>query len=470
MALFRTFPAQTYINRRLALMQQCSSGLILLLGNDESPMNFKDNTYKFRQDSSFLYYFGLDVAGLAAILDVESGEQIIFGTELTIDDIIWTGPLPSIESMAESIGIYKTLPFDQIATYISKYLSSHKVLHFLPPYRADNLLKLSKWLSVEIEHVGQLASEVLIKAIVKQRSYKEACEIEEIHRAASITADMHLAALHFTKPGMKEYEIVAQVEAAARRTGGTTSFASILTVRGETLHNHYHGNTVKEGQMILCDAGAETDMHYAGDMTCTFPVGKAFTPRQKEVYEIVLQTHKRAVAMLKPGIAYKDIYLASSVFMFEQLGLLGLTKGNAEEAVAAGAHAMFFQCGLGHMMGLDVHDMEDLGEKYVGYSDQIVKSTQFGMKSLRLGKTLETGFVLTVEPGIYFIPSLIDLWKSKSMFQEFIHYNKLETYKDFGGIRIEEDYVIQDDGKKLLGKALPMSVIEIENIRRSALE
>jgi Xaa-Pro aminopeptidase len=467
---FRTFDKQIYIDRRKVLKEKIGNGIILLMGNNDSPINFRDNTYRFRQDSTFLYYFGLDVAGLAAIIDTESGQETIFGSELSIDDIVWTGPLPSIRELAARVGVDKTLDYNDLGNILSSAKSSNRQMHFLPPYRHDNQIRIAEWLDIPLGIVSQMASLPLIKAVISQRSIKEPCEIEEIHIAAQITADMHLAAMRWAKPGMKEYEVAARIHQEALSNGGDLSFSTILTVNGETLHNHYHGNTICEGQMILCDAGSETDMHYAGDMSSTFPVGKSFTQKQKEIYDIVLDTHQRAVGMLRPCITYKDVYLRASEHIFSGLKSLGITKGDPQEAVEAGAHAMFFQCGLGHMMGLDVHDMEDLGEQYVGYTDDSPKSTQFGMKSLRLGRELEDGFVLTVEPGIYFIPTLIDMWKADGRYKDFINYQKLESYRDFGGIRIEEDFVITASGSQLLGRSLPKSVRDIEEVRRIVLE
>jgi Xaa-Pro aminopeptidase len=432
-------------------------------------MNYTDNTYRFRQDSHFLYYFGIDVAGLAAIIDADSSEEIIFGNELSMDDIVWTGPLPTIQEMAQNAGVTSTFSFDHIESYLQKAKTLHRNIHFLPPYRHDNIIRIAQWLDISLPEVKNSTSLPLIKAVISQRSVKEACEIHEIHKSAHITADMHLAAMHSCKSGMREYEMAAKVHQEALRQGGDLSFATILTINGQTLHNHYQGNVVREGQMILCDAGAENDMHYAGDMTCTFPVGKKFTQKQRDIYEIVLHTHQHAVNMLKPGIAYKEIYIKACEQIFSGLKNLGITKGDPEEAVHAGAHAMFFQCGLGHMMGLDVHDMEDLGEQYVGYSNTIKKGTQFGIKSLRLGKELEAGFVLTVEPGIYFIPALIDWWRSEGRHKDFINYDKLETYRDFSGIRIEEDFFITQNGSTLLGRSLPKTIAEIEELRNQAL-
>ena len=463
---FRTFDKSVYIHRRSVLKKAVDSGIILLMGNDESPMNYRDNTFHFRQDSTFLYYFGLDVAGLAAIIDTESGDEIIFGTELTLDDIVWTGLLPSISELAHQVGVEKTQPYPTIEVLIKKALSMKRTVHFIPPYRADNAIKLAQWLDVPVQSLSTHVSIPLVKAIVNQRSYKEEREIAEIDKAVLITTNMHLAAMQYARPGMKEYEVVAKVQEAAYTEGGSLSFPIILTVNGETLHNHYHSNTIRDGQMILCDAGAENDMHYAGDMTCTFPVGKKFTTKQKEIYEIVLHTHQTAVSLLKPGVLYRDIYIKACETLVEGLKSVNLMRGDAAEAVAAGAHAMFFQCGLGHMMGLDVHDMENLGEEYVGYTDTLKKSTQFGIKSLRLGRALETGFILTVEPGVYIIPTLIDQWKVEGKFKEFVNYDVLETYRDFSGIRIEEDFVITTQGSRLLGKALPKTISEVEAMRQ----
>lgn len=461
---------ETYVQRRKVLSSKIDGGLILLLGNQESPMNYTDNTYRFRQDSNFLYYFGLDIAGLAGIIDIDSGEEIIFGNDLTIDDIVWTGPQPSISDMSIQVGVTKSKPLGALEDIIQRASNSKREIHIIPPYRHDNIIRLSQWLGTNIASIKDLVSIPLIKAIVSQRSIKEPIEILELHKAAIITSEMHLAAMKSAKSGMKEYEIVSNVHREALKAGGDISFPIILTVNGETLHNHYHGNTLKEGQMILCDAGAETDMHYAGDMTCTFPVSKHFTSVQKEIYQIVLDTHENAVTMLKPGVMYKDVYIRASEHIFAGLKSLGLTKGDPSEAVSLGAHALFFQCGLGHMLGLDVHDMEDLGEHFVGYGDDMHKSTQFGLKSLRLARELKQGFALTVEPGIYFIPTLIDRWRYEGRFSDFINYDKVVQFKDFGGIRVEEDFIITENGCQQLGKPLPKSIKAIEEIRQSILE
>lgn len=462
---FHLFNKQVYTSRRDALKKAIGTGVLLFMGNEESSMNYKDNCYPFRQDSSFLYYFGLDVPGLVAIIDIDNGEEIIFGHELTLDEIIWTGPLPSLHEMAAKVGVQKTLPYEEIAAWTGKVLAAKRTVHILPPYRPENQLKLSAWLQVPVAQLKEKVSVPFIQAVVQQRVHKEACEIEEMEKAVSISVDMHLAAIQYTRPGMKEYEIAAKVQEVALAADGRLAYPTILTVNGGVLHNHYHGNTIQEGQMLLCDAGAENNMHYAGDLTRTFPVGNHFTSRQKEVYEIVLAAMNHAISLLKPGITYKEVHTRACEKLVEGLTAIQLMKGDPREAVQAGAHTLFFQCGLGHMIGMDVHDMEDLGEEYVGYSEGLTKSREFGWKSLRLARALEPGFVLTVEPGVYIIPEQIDRWQAERKHEAFINYTLLNSYRDFSGVRIEDNFLITADGARVLGKHLPKTLAEIEALR-----
>lgn len=456
------FTKETYINRREQLKKTVASGILLFLGNDECGMNYADNTYPFRQDSTFLYFFGLSYAGLSAIIDIDNDKEIIFGDELTIDDIVWMGTQPTLKEKSERVGVLCTQSSKSIESYLKNAQSKGQQIHFLPTYRPEHKLKLMDWLGYM--PTAQEASIPFIRAVVNQRNYKSAEEIVEIEKACNTTADMHIKAMQILRPGMKESQIAGALADVALSAGGNLSFPTIATINGQTLHNHYHGNIVKSGDMLLLDAGAETAMGYAGDMSSTIPVDKKFTSRQKDVYDIQVASHLAAVEALRPGIPFKDVYELSSKVIVEGMKSLGLMKGNADDVVREGAHAMFFQCGLGHMMGLDVHDMENLGEVYVGYDGE-PKSTQFGRKSLRLGRKLEPGFVLTIEPGVYFIPELIDLWKGEKKFTEFINYDKLETYKDFGGIRNEEDYLITEDGARRLGKKIPLTTDEVEALR-----
>ncbi len=461
------FEKQVYASRRQVLKQNFGNdGLILLLGNEDSSMNYKDNTYLFRQDSSFLYYFGLDVPVLAAIIDTETGEEVIFGNELTIDDIVWTGTLPTVSEMASMVGINETKPYADIFHYVHKALTYGRKVHILPPYRPENKIKLAAWLNTSLDDVAGFVSLKLIKAVIAQRVIKTPLEIAEMEKAVNISIDMMTAVIKHTRPGIKEYELVAKAHEVAAANNARLGYPAIITTHGQTLHTHYYGNTLQEGRMVLSDIGAENNMHYGGDLTRTFPVGKKFTERQKELYEVVLNSMDHAISMLKPGTRYRDIHLAACLKLAEGLKQAGIMKGDPAEAVAVGAHTMFFQCGLGHMLGMDTHDMEDLGEPYVGYTDELKKETSiFGLKSLRLGRELEAGFVLTVEPGIYIIPELIDRWHAEKKYADFINYDVLNTYRDFGGIRIEDNFLITIDGSQLLGKYLPKSLKEIEGLK-----
>jgi len=458
------FSKETYSERRKELAASLSGGLILLPGNEESPMNYTDNTYHFRQDSTFLYYFGVDQASLTGVIDADTGESILFGDELTVEMIVWTGVLPSLTSLAEQVGIKKVKPTSEISSYLSAVLARGRTVHYLDPYRSDIVLKISAWMGINNQKVEGLSSLELTKAVVAQREIKSDEEIAEIDRAVDITADMHLAAMRFARPGMRESEVAAKVAEVALSANGNLAFPIIATINGQTLHNHYHGNTIKSGDLFLLDAGAETENHYSGDLSSTFPVGPKFTQLQKDIYQLSLDTHLAAVSMLKPGCSFKEVHLTACRTIFEGLKAFGLTRGDVEEAVEAGAHALFFPCGTGHMMGLDIHDMENLGEQWVGY-DGVPKSTQFGLKSLRLGKELQPGHVVTVEPGIYFIPELIDMWKAEDHLSQFLNFSEIEKFKDFGGLRNEEDFVITQAGARRLGKALPLTIEGVEALR-----
>jgi Xaa-Pro aminopeptidase len=385
---------------------------------------------------------------------------------VTVEMIVWTGSLPKLYLLCEKAGISRQKPLATLQDTLAAALSQGRKIHFLPPYRMDNRLKLKNLLSVAFEKAEEQASLELIRAVVAQREIKSPEEIEEIDRAVEISADMHLAAMKMARPGMRESEVAARVAEVALARNCQTSFPTIATIKGQTLHNHHHGNVMKSGDLFLLDAGAETEMRYAGDLSSTFPVDPAFTPRQKEVYQIALDAHVAAVAKLRPGIPFREVHFTACREIFEGLKSLGLTKGDTEEALQEGAHALFFPCGTGHMMGLDAHDMEDLGEQWVGYDGE-PKSTQFGLKSLRLAKPLRPGFVVTVEPGIYFIPELIDQWKAESRHASFLNYDAIEKYRGFSGLRNEEDFVITGEGARLLGKKLPVNIEAVEAIRQS---
>ncbi len=458
------FDISVYKNRREKLVEKMSSGVVLILGNHEAPANYPNNTYKFRQDSSFIYFFGLNLPGFAGILDVDSGEEFLFGNDVDIDDIIWMGPQPLVADLAAGVGVKNSAPFVKLAAHLQAAIKQGRKVHFLPPYRYRNMILLEDMLGIHHSMLKEYASLELIKAVIALRSVKEACELEEIHRACNIGYGMHLTAMINAKPGVKEQYITGLVEGVAASYGSMVSFPVILSQRGETLHNHDHSRTLETGRMMLTDAGAETESCYCSDFTRTVPVGGKFNQRQKDIYNIVLAANNKALEIARPGVTYMHVHLEVCKVLARGLKELGLMKGDVNEAVAAGAHALFMPHGLGHMMGLDVHDMEDLGQIYVGYDGEFMPSGQFGLASLRMGRTLEPGFVVTDEPGCYFIPALIDQWRQQGLHEDFLAYDEIERFKDFGGVRLEDDLLITPNGARLLGeRRIPITVEEIEN-------
>ena len=448
------FDTATYIRRRNELKKLVKEGIIILFGNNESPANFPNNGYyPFRQDSSFLYYFGLQRDGLVGIIDIDNDKDILVGNDIDIEDIVWYGSVESMTEMMQRCGAQETLPMKALKTICNEALSKHRKIHFLPPYRHDIKIQVFDLLGVHPIQQKEAASMELIKSVVKMRSAKEQQEIEELERAAVIGYKMHTTAMRLTKPGVTEKFVSGQVDGIAHSYGAMVSFPTIYTQHGEILHGAPSMNKLEEGRLVLCDAGGETLNNYCSDNTRTMPVNGKFTQRQLEIYSIVEACHDYTLELAKPGVKYADVHFAICRLMFDRLKELGLAKGNTEEAVRAGAHAMFLPHGLGHMMGMDVHDMENLDQINVGFDEETRPNLeQFGTNCLRMGRRLEEGFVVTDEPGIYFIPALIDEWKAKKHCAEYLNFDKLETYKDFGGIRIEDDVLITKDGCRFIGK------------------
>ncbi|MCD8072477.1 MAG: aminopeptidase P family protein [Alistipes sp.] len=458
------FSRDTYSSRRAELRRRVTKGgIILLPGNVESPANYPGNVYHFRQDSTFLYFFGLNLPGMAAVIDIDSGGETLFTDDLSMDDIIWTGPQPSVAELADRCAVADTRPLGDIAGVVADALRRGRPVHFLPPYRAENKLFLSKVTGIAVDALANYISVELALAVVSLRDKKSGEEIAEIERACQIGYAMHTTAMKMCRPGIMEREIAGAIEGIALQYGAGVSFTSIVSQNGETLHNHYYGNTLSEGRLLLVDAGAETVMNYCSDFTRTMPMGGKFTARQKDIYDIVLAANDRAFELASPGKLYRDIHLEACLVITEGLTRLGIMKGDPAEAVQAGAHALFMPHGLGHMMGLDVHDMEDIGEKYVGYDLETERSTQLGVSALRMGRRLQPGMVMTVEPGIYFIPAYIAKWKAEGLNAAFIDFDKAQQYFDFGGIRIEDDLLITETGNRMLGKQrVPATTVQIE--------
>ena len=457
------FDSKVYIQRRNRLKEQIKSGLIIFLGNEESPMNYPANPYHFRQDSTFLYFFGLDFPSLAAVIDVDEERDIVFGNDVGIEDIIWMGFQPSIKERAMQAGIEETMPLDKLEETVKTAVQKGKKVHFLPPYRPETVIKIGQLMD-RPDVVKDHSSEDLIKAVVEQRSVKIKEEVEEMEKALSVTHETYSVAMRMTKPGIYEREIAGKMEGIVLSHGYTIAFPTILTINGQILHNHYHGNILKEGQLLVIDSGAESSLHYASDITRTIPTGGKFSPKQKEIYEIVLNAQESSIDAIKLGTKFRDIHLQVARIIADGMKELGLMKGDMDEALEAGAHALFFPHGLGHQIGLDVHDMENLGENYVGYDDKTKRSEKFGFAYLRFARELQPGFVMTVEPGIYFIPALIDKWKGENKFTQFINYEKIEEYRDFGGIRIEDDVLVTESGHRVLGMPIPKTIEDVEEI------
>jgi Xaa-Pro aminopeptidase len=458
------FEPSIYVARRDGLRKQFEQGLLLFVGNADSPMNYTDNTYHFRQDSSFLYYWGVDDPGLAALVDVDAGTDTLFGDDFTIDDIVWRGPQPSIAERAGRAGITATAPLAALAERLGAAVKAGRQVHFLPQYRADNVLLVERLLGIRGDAVNDHASVSLVKAIVSQRAYKGAEELREIEAALEVAREMHVLAMRLARPGKHEREVAGAMAGLVESHGLQLAFPIIFSVHGETLHNHYHGNQMCAGQMAVNDSGVESALRYASDITRTIPIGGKFVGPQRDLYQAVLRAHKKALAAVRPGVKWVDIHLLACRSLAEDLAAIGCMKGDLDAAVREGAHAMFFQCGVGHMMGLDVHDMEGLGEQHVGYDATVTRSRQFGLKSLRMGRALEPGFVMTVEPGIYMIPTLMDKWRAEGRFTDFLNYDTIEQFKTFGGIRVEDDVVVTESGCRVLGTPIPIEMAEVEAI------
>ncbi len=461
------FSKEIYRQRRNRLKKLVGGGIVLFMGNGDTAMNYHGNSFRFRQDSNFLYFFGLDRSNIAGIIDIDNDREIIFGNDVDLEDIIWMGPQEAIKDNAALAGVLDVRPLAELSSYLKDAVGRKVSIHYPPPYRNDTKIFLNETLGVPLNELKNHASLDLIKAIVEMRSVKEPCEIEEIEKTMLTAREMFLTAMRLAKDGLYEYEIDGAIEGVIiSKHGGAISFPVICSVRGETLHNHHHGNKMKNGDLLLIDAGFESETHYSSDHTRTIPVSGKFTDRQKAIYEIVLKANTTVIDMIKPDLKYLDAHLKAAEIIADGLKGLGLMKGDTKAAVAAGAHALFFPHGVGHMLGLDAHDMEGLGEDFVGYDDEVKRSSQFGTAYLRLGRRLREGFVITVEPGIYFIPALIDLWQKENKFAEFINYDKVNEYRGFGGIRIEDNVLVTNDGHKLLGADIPKTTADIESVMR----
>ena len=457
------FSKETYVARRQALSRLVESGLVLLFGNNDSPANYPSNAYKFRQDSAFLYFFGQHRDGLVGVIDVDQHTETLVGNEIDIDDIVWFGSVKSVSAMAEECGVGATAPMSSLADMVQKALKAGRQVHFLPPYRYDTQIQIMDLTGIHPSKQREAASMPLIQAVIKLRSTKSAEEIAEIERACAIGYKMHVTAMKMCRPGVTEQAIGGAIDGVAYAEGCMPSFQSIVTMHGEIMHGNPSPRQLESGRLMLCDAGAETNENYCSDNTRTTPISGHYTQRQRDIYSIVSDCHDLVLDVARPGVKWWNVHFDVCRLMTNRLKELGLMKGDTEEALRAGAHALFLPHGLGHMMGMDVHDMEGLGQTNVGYDDEVRPSSQFGTASLRFARKLEPGFVVTDEPGIYFIPDLIDLWKREGHNAEFLNFEEIEKFKDFGGIRIEDDVLITENGCRFLGEQrIPYHMDEVE--------
>ena len=460
------FNKETYIRRRNELKRLVGEGIVLLFGNNESPNNYPNNGYyPFRQDSSFRYYFGVERDGLVGVIDIDNNTEMLIGNDIDIEDIVWYGSVDSVADLGSQVGVTQTFPVKQLQHICNEALSKKRTVHFLPPYRHDTMIQIMDLLGIHPSQQKEAASLKLIKAVVRMRSVKEPQEIAELEKAAEIGYEMHTTAMRITRPGVTEKYVGGQVDGIAHSLGSQVSFPTIFTQHGEIMHGNPSMAVLEAGRLALCDAGAESITGYCSDNTRTFPVSGKYTQRQLDIYSIVEECHDYVLDVAKPGVKYMDVHFAVCRLMTNRLKALGLMKGDTDEAVRAGAHALFLPHGLGHMMGMDVHDMEGLGQIYVGFDEETRPNLeQFGTNALRMGRRLEEGFVVTDEPGIYFIPALIDDWRKSGHCKEFLCFDKIETYKDFGGIRIEDDVLITADGCRFLGtKRIPYHPNDVED-------
>ena len=457
------FDKETYVARRDRLRRQVGSGLVLLFGNNDAPANYPANAYKFRQDSSFLYFLGQQREGLVGVIDIDNGREYLIGDDIDMDDIVWFGAVDSVADMAEQCGADGGAPMSRLAELVDRARFQGRKVHFLPPYRHDQMIRLMDLTGIHPSRQREEASLELIRAVIDQRAVKSAGEIEEIEKACAIGYEMHTTAMRLCRPGVSEQYIAGIISGIASARGCMPSFPTILSMHGEIMHGYPSPRPLEGGRLMLCDAGAETNGNYCSDNTRTTPIDGKFTPRQREIYSIVEACHDHVLDIARPGVKWWDVHFSVARLMTDRLKEVGLMKGDTEEAVRNGAHAMFFPHGLGHMMGMDVHDMEGLGQQYVGFDDEVRPSGQFGTNCLRCGRRLQEGWVMTDEPGIYFIPALIDDWKSRGLHKDFINYDLLETYKDFGGIRIEDDILVTADGCRMLGRErIPYHLDDVE--------
>ena len=459
------FTADIYSARRAELRRRIGKGIILLPGNVESPFNYPNNTFHFRQDSTFMYFFGHSVPALAGVIDVESGEETLYGDDFTVEDIIWMGPQPTIRDFADEVGVAVSKPMAKLQEDVRRAISLGREVHYLPPYRGETILMMSDMLGIHPSMLHARKSWDLLFAVAEMRERKGEEEIAALEEAFEIGYQMHTAAMRNTRAGRTEHEVAGIVDGMALRYGTGVSVTTILSQHGEVLHNHDHSGTMQDGRLVLCDAGGEHLNGYVSDHTRTFPVHGKFTQKQKDIYNIVLAAHDAAAASLRPDMMYTEYSDAAFHTLIEGLKGLDLVRGSVDDAIAAGAAYLFMPHGLGHGIGLDVHDCENIGERSFSFAEVEERAKQSACCITRAWWRLQPGTVLSNEPGIYFVPDLIDKYKAEGKCKGIVNYDKLEEYRDFGGIRLEDDMIVTATGSKQIGsKQIPITIEDVEAV------
>ncbi|MBN2340422.1 MAG: aminopeptidase P family protein [Deltaproteobacteria bacterium] len=451
----------TIFRERRTRLHRSIDGAIFLPGLHIAPRNYEKNGYPFRQDSHFLYFVGLSYPGLATLIRPD-GTSCLYGTPQTDNDIVWEGKRPTLDALAWAGGLDDVRTMDQLESDIRDLASTGETAHYLPPYRHDILAWESALFQCSVKQIQSGFSTKLAEAVVQQRIQKSDEEVAQIEKAIAVSKQMYDRAFAAVAPGRFEYEIMGAMVGVAESNQASNAFLPIVTRHGEVLHNNRYDHMLKDGDLVLIDTGVELPPYYYGsDITRTVPANGRFSPRQQEVYDIVLDAQLRAIETATPERSNKEVHLAAAHAIVNGLKAMNLMKGDTEEAVQAGAHTLLFPHGIGHMLGLDSHDMEDLGD-FVAYPNGKKPAPAPGLQNLRLGRKLEPGFVVTVEPGIYFIPELIDRWRADRKHEAFINFEEVNKFRTFGGIRIEDDIVITDTGSRVLGPPIAKSAAEIQ--------
>lgn len=464
---------QHYQGRRSQFLAAIQTPVLLMAGGWRS-RNYPDNPYVYRQDSNFLFLFHEAEPGSAALFDPGDQSVTLFLHRRTPEDALWHGPVPSLAEMGKKHGL-PIEPVEELAEKVRAKVGNRVVEALaVADHKATNIAREITGQDLDFYDAAKVGSPELVQAIGRLRITKEEAEIAEMRITAGVTREAHLAAMTHTRPGIYEQELAGRVNGCFDRHGCVPAYNTILSVRGEVLHNHSHDNLLKETDIVLLDAGAENSAGYCSDVTRSWPVSGHFSPEGRDIYDIVLQAEKSAIEAVKPGVRYRDLHMKASHVIAEGLVGMGILNGNPSALVESGAHALFFPHGVGHLIGLDVHDMEAFGDA-LAYSEGRVRSEQFGTAYLRLDLDIEPGMTFTIEPGIYFVPAILMNEEFRQKFKDQVNFAKTEPFltmnslRGFGGIRIEDDVLTTAHGYEVLTESIPKERVAIEALVGSAV-